>query len=1275
PTDRPRPAIQTFRGGSRQLVLSPDLTARLKKLGSEEGATLFMTLLAATQALLSRHTGEQDLAVGAPIAGRQRSDTEGLIGCFLNTLVLRTDLSGRPSFRELVARVREVTLEAYANQDVPFEAVLSRLRLDRDLSRSSLFQVLFNMLNLPRYELSLPGLSLRILTPAEVPSKLDLTFYLSESQSSVGINLVYNADLFDEARIVDLLDQLQLLLELVVERREEPVDRIPLVTAAARAFLPDPAEELAEPSFPPVAKLFLDRVRELPEEEALRWSEGAWTYSQLAARAREVAGGILEAGGGPGKVVAVSGPRSPELIASLLGVFLSGSVLLMLDRKIPAARLRVMVDEAKPACLIHVGEEQPQDGEPISELPVSAPDDPAYVFFTSGTTGKPKAVLGRQKGLSHFLVWQSDTFGIGLGDRAAQLTGLSFDVVLRDILLPLTSGATLCLPEEEDFNPDRILRWLAEREITVVHTVPSLASAWLAAAPAGFRSSALRFTFFAGEPLLDHVVERWRAAFPRTEVVNLYGPTETTLAKCFYRVPDPPAANVQPVGSPLPQTQALVLAGGRRCGIGETGEIVVRTPFRSLGYLGNPEETRLRFRPNPFRDDAADLLYFTGDRGRYRLDGTLEILGRLDEQVKIRGVRVEPAEIRMALGRCAGVWESAVLLHEVGPGDQLLVAYVVPRPGAVLEPEELRRRLRLELPEAMVPSAFVILDALPLTPNGKLDRRALARYEVAIPASGGRTLLTPVEEIVAGIFAEVLKAPQVGPGDNFFQLGGHSLTGARVFSRLRQVFQVDLPLRMLFEAPTVAGLAAEVERLRGQGAPDRPAISSFRQDRSAPPPLSFAQERFWAGRHLEARTVASTIPILVVFEGHLDLDCLQRAMQEVVDRHEVLRTSFQDGTEGPIQVIQDRVPVRFPIVDLEGIAPGRQRAEVQRWSTIDGRLHFDYDRGPLFRTTVFRLSERENVVLFTIHHVAFDGWSTTVLMSELSALYDAFSQGRPSPLRPLAAQYQDFARWQRQTLAGEALERQVTFWREHLRGAIPIDLSNGRRPARGTFEAGIEMFTVPEELERKLDAFAAEQGVTLFMTLLAAFKALLHHETGREDVVVTSLFANRNQVEIENLIGNFYAGLPLRTRLSGVCTFRDLLERVRDVTLAAHEHPDILYEPVMEGMSFLENGDRGGLSTFRVMFQLAKLPPARQELSGVKVTRLPFDTGRMRQDLTLFLSQSGRLAGRFKYNRDVLDAERVIGLRDRFLQILESAVEDPDCPLGELAREISEVAR
>jgi NRPS condensation-like uncharacterized protein/acyl carrier protein len=615
-----------------------------------------------------------------------------------------------------------------------------------------------------------------------------------------------------------------------------------------------------------------------------------------------------------------------------------------------------------------------------------------------------------------------------------------------------------------------------------------------------------------------------------------------------------------------------------------------------------------------------------------------------------------------------------VLAHETRPGDlsggQRLVAYLVLRAGVVLDPEKLRSKLRKELPEAMVPSTFVTLNALPLTPNGKLDRRALASHLAKIPTSGAepRDLRTPVEEIVAGLWSEVLRLPQVAPDDSFFQLGGHSLTGAQVISRLRQVFGVDLPLRVLFEAPTVAGMAAEIEhRRRRDGALERPTIASFRRDRSAPPPLTFAQERYWAGRQLEARTVASTIPMVMLFEGQLDLGCLRGALQEIVDRHEVLRTSFQEGADGPVQVVQPTVSVHFPVVDLTVLAPAERMAEVRRQCTLDGRTHFDYERAPFFRLILFRGAEREHVLLFTIHHSAFDGWSGVVMRRELAILYSALRAGRPSPLPPLPAQHQDYARWQRQTIAGEALAEQVAFWREHLRGAVPVDLARSRpRPTPPTFQAGLERLTVPEELERKLNAFAAERCVTVFMTLLAAFKTLLLHETGRDDVVVTCLFANRNQVEIENLIGNFYAGLPLRTRFAGARTFRDLLERVREVTLAAHEHPDILYEPVMEGMSFLENGDRGGLATFRIAFQYAKLPSVEASLSDLKVTRLPFDTGKIRQDLTLFLSQSGRLAGRFKYNRDVLDQERVVRMRDRFLQILAAAVADPDCPLEDL---------
>ena len=977
PTDRPRPAVQTFRGGRCQRVLSEDLTTRLRRFGRTESVTLFMTLLTATQALLSRHSGEHDVAVGVPVAGRQWVETEGLIGCFLNTLVIRTDTSGQPSFRALAARVRTVTLEAYSHQNVPFEAVLGRLGLRRDLSRAPLFQVLFNLLNLPATELSLPGLELRALMPAEVPSKLDITFYISDNDASIEINLVYNADLFDEAHMDEVLAQLEALLRQAVEQPEDPMAHLSLVTAQARSVLPDPGSELREPAFPTVARLFLEREEAQPEGAAVCFQEEIWTFSQLGRRAREIARTAMAAGGGVGAVVAVAGPRCPELIASVLGVFLAGGVLLPLDRALPVARLRLMMEEGKPGCLLYVGEARPEDGwlwdlgwlaivpvgrgasatrpEPVPGEPVAAsadprPDDPAYIFFTSGTTGRPKAVLGRQKGLSHFLTWQRETFRIGLGDRIAQLTGLSFDVVLRDIFLPLTSGATLHVPNEDEMSPERVLAWLAERAITVLHTVPSLAGAWLGGVAPGFCSDALRWAFFAGEPLLGQVVERWRAVFPWTGVVNLYGPTETTLAKCFYNVPDAPALRVQPVGAPLPQTQALVLAdiGWRRgesggqgdgdaptlktppggcllCGIGEVGEIVLRTPFRSLGYLNNLVENQVRFRPNPFREDAEDLLYFTGDRGRYRLDGTLEILGRLDSQVKIRGVRIELAEIQVCLGRHEAVSESAVVLREVQPGDYRLVAYIVPRPGAVFDPEALRRHLRLELPEVMIPAAFVALDALPLTPNGKLDSRALPAP--VVPGGSQRALHTPVEEITAGLWAELLGLSHVGPDDNFFALGGHSLIGARLISRLRQALEVNLPLRALFEAPTVAGLAAEIECLRrGAGALEVPTITSFHRDRSSPPPLSLAQERYWAGRHLEARSVASTIPMLMHLAGPLDLGCLRRALTAVVDRHELLRTSFRGGPRG--------ADPGHPSRGARGPSRGRSRAA--RSSRADG---------------------------------------------------------------------------------------------------------------------------------------------------------------------------------------------------------------------------------------------------------------------------------------------------------------------------------------------------
>ncbi|HET9226708.1 MAG TPA: amino acid adenylation domain-containing protein [Thermoanaerobaculia bacterium] len=1273
PTDRPRPAFRTGRGARHAF----HLPGGLRDLGRREGATDFMALLALFQILLSRLSGQEDLATGTVIANRGRSELEPLIGFFANTLVLRGDLSGRPSLRDVLLRTRESALEAYAHQDLPFEHLVEALQPPRSTSHTPLFQVMLVLQNAPWKTPPLPGLETTVIEGSNRTggARFDLTLDLAETTGS----LEYATDLFDAPTIARLAGQLATLLAEAVAAPSRLISELPLLGAVERQQLMlewNDTEAVREPSLR-IHELFERQTARRPHTLAVAGQGMALSYAELDAAANRLARYLRRQGVGPEARVALCVDRSPEMVVALLGILKAGAAYVPLDPAHPAERIAMVLGDSAPAVLVTEQrwlerlsgnrvvcldrDRERIAAEESSALPSeSGSESLAYVIYTSGSTGRPKGVALPHRAVVNFLYAMVERLGLGEDEVVPALTTLTFDIAGLEIYLPLALGGRVEVVAREEAADGRKLA-VAAAGATLLQATPAT---WRLLLDSGWEGRPGLKALCGGEALPWALASELLAR--GVDLWNVYGPTETAVWSAAVAV-EGAAGDGAMVGLGRPLANTVFHVVDRDLDpvpVGAAGELLIGGMGVARGYWGRPELTAERFVPDPW--SAGARLYRTGDLVRRRAGGELEFLGRIDHQVKLRGFRIELGEIEAVLALHPEVQAAVVLLRDDLPGGRGLVAYVVAE-----QVRPLRGWLEERLPGYMVPAAFVAMESLPQTPSGKVDRRALAR--IAPEMESAEDLAeprTPTEELLAGIWAQVLGLERVGAGQSFFELGGHSLTGAQVVSRLRQVFQVDLPLRVLFEAPTVAGMAAEIERLRRQGTPERPAISSFRQDRSAPAPLSFAQERFWTGRHVEARTVASTIPTLVAFEGRLDLECLRRAMQVIVERHEVFRTTFRDGAGGPVQVVHDAVPVRLPVVDLEGIAPARQRAEIHLRSTLDGRSHFDYERGPLFRTTVFRFSERESAVLFTIHHVAFDGWSTGVLLGELSALYNAFRESGLSPLRPLAAQYQDFARWQRQTLAGETLAKEVAFWREHLRGAVPLDLSGGRRPARPTWEAGIETFAIPGELERKLDAFAAEQGVTLFMTLLAAFKTLLHQETGSNDVVVTGLFANRNQIEIENLIGNFYNGLPLRTRLDGVHTFRDLLHRVRDVTLAAHEHPDILYEPVMEGMSFLENGDRGGLATFRILFQLAKLPPAEQELSDVKVTRLPFDTGKIRQDLSLFLTQSGQLGGRFKYNRDVLDAERVVRMRDRFLQILEAAVAAPDSPLSELLSQI-----
>lgn len=849
PTDCPRPAVQTHNGASLSGSMSAEATQALRALSQQTGTTLFMTVLAALDLLLSRWSGQDDVCVGIPNAGRQHADIEHVIGFFINTLVVRTDLSGDPTFHELLARVREATLGAYAHQTLPFEKLVEELQPVRDQSRTPFFQVLVNMEPPGKGGFTLPGLEVTSLssTRKTPQAKFDLTVYLQDRPEGLGVNLVYNTDLFLPDRMQHLLAQFQGLLEQIVATPDQPISGFSLCTQHEPHLLPDPSMDLDTPLQERVHYLVAQWAHASPQHPAIVQGPHTWSYAELTTRAQAIGQALLSLGLKKGEVVEISGPSSFGLVASLLGVLHSGGVFLLVDPALPVDRQEMMRAEGQaafqlmidtePAPMsfdengtarttltidVHTGHVVHTTGDLAShapcEWPAVTPEDPAYIFFTSGTTGTPKAILGTHQGLSHFLSWQRETFAIGPDDRVAQLTGLSFDVILRDLFLPLSSGGALCLPEEADrADGAAVLRWLQREHITALHTVPTVLQYWLTDRPSEVDLPNLRWAFFAGEPLTHHLLHQWRTAFPHSgHQVNLYGPTETTLAKSFYQIPSNLAPGVQSVGQPLPHTQLLVLTpDSQLCGISELGEIVIRTPFRTLGYLNaSPEDTQ-RFRPNPFTQDETDELYWTGDLGRYHIDGTVEILGRLDDQIKVNGVRIELGEVSSALNSHPQVQTSFVIGHKTEQGTTKLVAYVVPTQSEGVTTSDIRTFVSRKLIPAMVPSAIVLLEELPRTPNGKVNRVRLPEPEwngVANPDSYVAAQ-TSTEEVLVEIWQEVLKIERIGIHDNFFELGGHSLLATQVVSRIREKLSVDLKLRYFFEMPSIAGLAQALDAL------------------------------------------------------------------------------------------------------------------------------------------------------------------------------------------------------------------------------------------------------------------------------------------------------------------------------------------------------------------------------------------------------------------------------------------------------------------------------
>ncbi len=1342
PTDRPRPAIATSRGGRRRRLLPPEIADPVRRLARRESATPFMVLAASFFALLGRLTGRSDLSLGTPVANRRRPELEGLIGFFDNTLVLRGDLSGRPSFRELLARARETALRAFAHQDLPFERLVEELQPRRDLARHPLFQVMLVMQTAadvqPAGALSMQWLPLETRT-----AKLDLTLFGGFDGERLRLDAEHSTDLFDGTTIERWLDHLAALLAAVGEDPERRPEELPLLPAAMRHQVlrewsapavtspdasPGEARE-AEPVHRRVARVAAGR----PDAVAAEMDGELLLYGELADRAGRLAGRLARAGVGPDVPVGLFFERSLDLLVAVQGVLEAGGTVLALDPGLPAARLEQILEDARPPVILTASDLTDRLPASAAETSIfdraletgdgtteAAPhggaagrDHLVYLIYTSGSTGRPKGVALPHGVLADLLAWQEDE--LPGPARTLQFAPLSFDVSFQEIYSTWGAGGTLIVAgEEERRDPRALWRLLAEQRVERLF-LPFVALQELAEAAPPEPPATLRDVVTAGEQLrITPAIAGLFDRLPGARLHNHYGPSETHVVTTHVldgaAGPTERWPRLPPIGRAVARGRVHVVDAALRPALpGTAGELCLGGGFPARGYLRRPGLTAERFVPDPF-GAAGSRLYRTGDGARFGADGALEFLGRLDHQVKIRGYRVEPGEVEAVLEQHPQVGRAVVTVVTVRAGatGAELAAFVVP----AAEPAEteatgqpvdqavdlpaVRAFLRDRLPAYMVPRTVVAVEELPLTASGKVDRRALAALAATAVETGAGDAgtapaappRTPVEALLVEIWADLLGAATVGIHDDFFELGGHSLLATRVCSRLRHALEVDVPVRQVFETPTVAALAAAVDALlRGDGRPAPPPIR--RRDGRPSWPLSYAQERLWFLQRLQPDSSAYNLPFPLEVAGALDLPALAASLAELVRRHESLRTHFTLVDGAPRQVVDPPPAAALPLLDLTALPERRRDPEARRLARAEARRPFDLATGPLVRHAVARLAPDDHALYLTLHHVAGDGWSTGVLSRELSALYRAFSEGRPSPLAELPVQYADFAVWQRAWLTGDELDRQVAFWRDLLDGApAALDLPADRpRPPVQSFAGSNRALELPPETETGVRALARRLGATPSMVLLAAFAVLLRRHGAGDDLVLGLPVANRTDDALAGLVGFFVNVLPVRLRLrplldlnqdldldldrdrtDGDGTFGALVEAVREVELGAFAHQDVPFELLVERLGIERDASRPPL--VQAAFNLLNTPVAAVDPGGLTLRPLRVGAVVSRVDLLLTLqdpvSPGSGFRGSWEYSTALFDATTVERLSRAFARLVEAAVAAPDRRLDEL---------
>lgn len=1297
PTDRPRPAVQDFVGSQVSLELDAELTRALKHLSQTHGTTLFMTLLTGWSVVLSRLSGQGDVVIGMPTANRDRPELQGLIGFFVNTLALRLNPAGAGDVRDLLEHVRSVLAGAQEHRDLPFDQVMEIVQPPRRRNHTPIFQVLCNWDD--AHPMPAPSSEIDV-TPVPMDyevSHYDLKLNLAERDGRVQAELIYSTALFDAPTIERHAVYLVNVLRAMAANAQQPVSRIGLMPAEEHRLLVQEwnATAVAYPHERCIHQLFEDQAERTPTALALAHGERTMDYARLNAQANRLAHCLIAQGVRPDHRVAICVERSMAMVVGMLAILKAGAAYVPLDPTYSSERLAQVLTDAAPMLVLHDARGRSAIGdaalsghacldlEPLhadgagsgawATCPADNPCVPglssrqlAYVIYTSGSTGTPKGVMVEHHSVVNFE--QAMRRHIYRGEHALRIgwnASFSFDMSMKGFLQLLAGHTLVIIPQEVRTSARDLVAFLDEQAIDGFDVTPSQLRGLLAE---GLLAQARRRTVLIGGEAIDADLWEQLKRADTVEFHNMYGPTECTVDATMSIIG--PDDAVPHIGRPFDNMRIYLLdQAGQPVPRGAAGEIYIGGAGVARGYLNRPELTAERFMADPFAAEPQARMYRTGDLGRYLPDGRLVYLGRNDRQVKIRGFRIELGEIEAHLAALEPVREAVVLARDVGEEavEQRLVAYVVPHDAGIDSAgliETLRAELGARLPDYMVPPAFVRLDALPLTSNGKLDRKALpAPDDEAYAVRAYEAPQGEVEQAMAGLWQELLQCGRVGREDDFFELGGHSLLAVRLMLHIRQTFGAELPVVTLFSHPTLAGLSqAVVAAGGGAAAPALPQIAVVPRDGTLP--LSFAQQRLWFLAQWEGVSETYHIPTLLRLRGSLDRAALQRSLDTLMQRHEALRSVFEP-VDGQPQVRLLPADTALPMVehDLSDVLEVSPR--LRQLTLEEASAPFDLRRGPLIRACLIRLAPDHHVLVLTQHHIVSDGWSIGVISRELGTLYQAFVQGNPHGLPPLSIQYPDYAAWQRDWLSGDRVTRQADYWRSTLAGAPALlELPTDRpRPQQQDFTGAQVPVAFDAELTRAVKRLSQQHGVTVFMTLLAAWTVVLSRLSGQNDVVVGTPTANRSHVQTEDLVGFFVNTLALRVDLEGVPSARELLARVRAVSLAAQDHQDLPFEQIVELLQPKRRLDHTPI--FQVLLNWHNNDQSAPAFPDMQVDLLETDYQAVKFDLELNLAEfDDQISGALSYASALFEPATMRRHVEYLETVLRAMVLDNERPLA-----------